>query len=326
MAEIPTRRDNQTFLIGLFVIVGVLGMAATIIYVGAVDFFEKPSLYATYFDASVEGLEPGNPVKYQGVPIGTIQEVRVAPDGVLVEVIMQIEPGAEIRSSMRVRAEYLGITGKKYLEGFFPDAEEQDLIDAHPSLSFKPEYPVVPSAPGGLKQLGLALTEAVNNVNKIDTKGISDALTAFLEEGRRLAANDTLRAVLAKLDRNLGQVSRFMRRLDSTRVIENVQRIGDNLAYSSELVVDAVDTLGKQVSSLELDRRVERINARFDSLMTLSNRTVSMAGHRAESISFQVAEIVAELHATSRELRRTLQMLNDNPSQMLLSEPPPTED
>jgi len=49
--------NSSKFLIGLFVIVGVLILAGVLIWVGAAKYFAKGSLYAVYFDESVQGLQ-----------------------------------------------------------------------------------------------------------------------------------------------------------------------------------------------------------------------------------------------------------------------------
>ena len=79
------------FLIGIFVLTGLVILIATVIWLGKTQFMEESKLYVTYFDGSVEGLEKGSPVKYLGVPVGTVDKIKVAPDGKLVEIVMQIE-------------------------------------------------------------------------------------------------------------------------------------------------------------------------------------------------------------------------------------------
>ena len=89
---------SSKFLIGLFVIVGVLICAAVIIWVGAARFFMKGSLYAVYFDESVQGLQVDSAIKYRGVEIGKVQSIDVAPDYRLIEVIMKIDLEGDLQN------------------------------------------------------------------------------------------------------------------------------------------------------------------------------------------------------------------------------------
>ncbi|MFW5662264.1 MAG: MlaD family protein, partial [Bacteroidota bacterium] len=91
MATQYKKKVSSPFLIGLFVITGVIIMVSLLIWFGATKFMEEQTFYVTYFDGSVEGLQKGTPVKYLGVPSGSIQGIEIAPDGKLIEVIMQID-------------------------------------------------------------------------------------------------------------------------------------------------------------------------------------------------------------------------------------------
>src|SRR5208283_457873 len=84
-------QNRSYFLIGLFVTIGVMIGVAGVIWLGATKYFQKGSMYATYFDESVQGLQVDSIVKYRGVDIGSVRSIRVAPDQRLVEVVMKIE-------------------------------------------------------------------------------------------------------------------------------------------------------------------------------------------------------------------------------------------
>ena len=87
--------------VGVFVIAAsVLGVAA-IIWLGASRYFEDTETMATYFAESVQGLDPGSAVKYRGVPSGRVKHIRIAPDGELIEVILEIDRIAK-QSPIRV--------------------------------------------------------------------------------------------------------------------------------------------------------------------------------------------------------------------------------
>ena len=51
-----------------------------------IKYFQKGSVYVTYFDESVQGLQVDSIVKFRGVDIGTVRKIGVAPDQRLVEV------------------------------------------------------------------------------------------------------------------------------------------------------------------------------------------------------------------------------------------------
>jgi phospholipid/cholesterol/gamma-HCH transport system substrate-binding protein len=88
---------TSKFLIGLFVITGLLIGAVVIIWVSAADLFMKGSTYVTYFDESVQGLQNDSAVKYRGVEIGKVDSIKVAPDYRLIEVVMKINLSGDLQ-------------------------------------------------------------------------------------------------------------------------------------------------------------------------------------------------------------------------------------
>ena len=63
------------FKIGLFVIAGTLVLAIAIIIFGGGKYFEETYILETYFEQSVQGLDVGAPIKFQGVQVGNISEI-----------------------------------------------------------------------------------------------------------------------------------------------------------------------------------------------------------------------------------------------------------
>src|SRR5437762_1777455 len=71
-----SKKVNSTS-IGLFFAVGVaLGVASLLIF-SSRSHFHPQQKDILYFDASLKGLDPGAPVKYRGVTIGTVVEILI---------------------------------------------------------------------------------------------------------------------------------------------------------------------------------------------------------------------------------------------------------
>jgi len=102
---------TSKFLIGIFVITGTVLAAVIIIWVGAADFFRKGSIYVTYFDESVQGLQADSTVKYRGVAVGKVKSIKVAPDDRLIEVAMKIEMSSDLQNHTEAQLKTTGITG-----------------------------------------------------------------------------------------------------------------------------------------------------------------------------------------------------------------------
>ena len=107
---------SSKFLIGLFVIIGTLVCAGIIIWIGAAGVFMKGSLYTTYFDESVQGLQVDSAIKYRGVEIGKVQSIKVAPDYRLIEVVMKISLEGDLQNQTVATLTSAGITGIVFIE------------------------------------------------------------------------------------------------------------------------------------------------------------------------------------------------------------------
>ena len=71
-----SKRANPA-TIGIFISVGLaLGVGAVLLFSSA-RFFTKTEKYILYFDGSVLGLNPGAPVKFRGVTVGSVRDILI---------------------------------------------------------------------------------------------------------------------------------------------------------------------------------------------------------------------------------------------------------
>ena len=81
---------GNKFKLGLFFSIGVFFTIFLIIWLSGGFSEKKTTTYVSYFSWSVQGLNQGSSVMYNGVSIGQIESIDIAPDGRLVEVLMKI--------------------------------------------------------------------------------------------------------------------------------------------------------------------------------------------------------------------------------------------
>src|SRR5262245_40256825 len=83
--------------IGLFIVIGVaLGVIGLILF-SSTNLFANREKFVLYFDSSLTGLNPGAPVKYRGVTVGSVVEILIhrnqADDDLSLPVIVEIDEG-----------------------------------------------------------------------------------------------------------------------------------------------------------------------------------------------------------------------------------------
>ena len=188
---------TRYFKIGLFTLGSLVLLGAGLLLFGAGSIFEPPPIIVeTYFDGSVQGLDVGSLVKFNGVKIGKVKDILFVKDVFgnnmtaqelgrtfgMVYVKIEIQSKYFPRLSgfdkkkrqdvidhmvkeqtFRTKLQSIGITGLVYVElGFYDPAEtpEPDQFD------WKPKELYIPSAPGVATRLGSSLDKMLN---KLDT-------------------------------------------------------------------------------------------------------------------------------------------------------------
>ncbi|MBU1741647.1 MAG: MCE family protein, partial [Proteobacteria bacterium] len=121
--------------VGVFVLAGTGLLLAALIYLAWDAYFKPYRDFVTYFAENVQGLDKDSAIRYLGVKVGRVQAIQVAPDGKLVEVILNLDPGGRIEPDMRCQLEMAGITGAKYINLVRLQPGEEDKA---PKLAFTP--------------------------------------------------------------------------------------------------------------------------------------------------------------------------------------------
>ena len=89
-------KQANRMMIGGFVVLAVIIMAASLVVFGSGKFFKKTNKYILYFDESVKGLSVGAPVLFQGVQVGSVTSITLQADFVTMKtqipVFIEIEP------------------------------------------------------------------------------------------------------------------------------------------------------------------------------------------------------------------------------------------
>jgi phospholipid/cholesterol/gamma-HCH transport system substrate-binding protein len=107
----------QKVRIGLFAAVSLALLGVVLVVFGGIHVWERTDRYVIVFDRSVIGLEPGALVYLNGVQVGLVDDIAVAPDDIAeVAVTVELERGTPVRTDTRAVLQYAGITGLKVID------------------------------------------------------------------------------------------------------------------------------------------------------------------------------------------------------------------
>jgi phospholipid/cholesterol/gamma-HCH transport system substrate-binding protein len=302
-------RHVSSRALGLFVTVGVILGVVAIIWVGASKYFEKGERYVTYFNESVQGLQQDSAVKYRGVDVGRVEEIRVAPDNRLIEVIMKIRLKEEVEKNNVAYLRVVGITGIVFIELDRRDPEEPDLS---PRIDFASEYPIIPSKPSQLRQIFSGIDEIVEKIKQVDLEGISKSITNSAKAAENLLAGPRTQKVLANLESisvNLDQTVARVEKITAEGNLEGI--VGETRAALVE-ARSLIAVTRDELKALRLAETAEKTNRVVDNLSRTSRTTAR-----------DVQVMSDNLRRASETLERLVERLESNPSDLLFSRTPP---
>jgi len=200
-------------LVGSFVLGGLALAVAVIATIGSGKFFRHMQRFVVYFDGSVNGLDKGAPVKFRGVPIGTVTDVRLKLppqhlDDERIPVLIEIDEdrlgelgesrpsphrvGDLIAQGLRAQLELQSlITGVLYV-----GLEMNEGSPAKLALPPGSGYREIPSLPTTLEQAQAKLNEVLTRLSQLDVDGIGRSVAAAADGVTRLASSPDLHATL----------------------------------------------------------------------------------------------------------------------------------
>ncbi len=300
---------SSKFLIGLFVIFGMMILAAVIIWVGASRILMKGSLYAVYFDESVQGLQVDSAIKYRGVEIGKVQSIDVAKDFRLVEVIMKIDLEGDLQHQTIASLKTAGITGIVFIE---LDRIREDELAGSPKLNFVSDYPVIPSRRSEISRFLADTSIILDHIKSIDFKGISDQLkktsesiNSFMEGKRINRIMENLESTSTNLDQTIAKINKTV---GEGKVDQAVTEALGVLSDARKLIEQARG----EINVLNLREKAERTDAILGDI-----------DKKAKVISSSLQDTAENLRVTSDNLQKLSDSLNRDPSALIFTKPAP---
>ena len=307
-------RRNSNFMIGLFVTAGVVLGVASIIWVGASKYFEEGSLYVTYFDESVQGLQVDSRVKYRGVDIGKVESIGVAPDHKLVEVGMKIDLAGEAGKNVVTQLRAAGITGIVFIELDRRNTEDPILL---PPPGMETRYPVIASQLSQAKQMLSSVDRIMSRIEQVDLKGISDQIKQTSRAMETFLTGKQMTGIQGKLDSTVGSLDTALRRIDRILAEGRVEGILDEarqgLQESRKTIADVRELVGAvrwEVKNLKVSETVDR-----------AGRLLEGIDRRTRGMKTDFERTTDDIRQAAESLKLLLDRLHANPSDLIFSRP-----
>jgi paraquat-inducible protein B len=325
------------FRVGLLVMAGLALAAGFVVFLASGRSSGPVTVFETYSRESVQGLDVGAMVRYRGVPVGRVTEIRLASSdyqrperGAFTEAfqlvvirfaldasqIGEAPTAAEaIRLGLRARITAQGITGVNYIELDFVDPERFPVA----SVPWTPRHPVVPSIPSTAAQVRGAAETLVERVMQVPIEQMSNDLAALLAGLSRQTNDGDLAVTL----REMALVATQLRTVLEAGGVEATLAELRGAAEAARGLAGAPE-LRQALASIsaaanDLRRTTQRLPATVDGV----ERTLRAARDTTTDLQSELVPILADLRATTASLRATAEALRASPSQAIFGAPPP---
>lgn len=265
--------------------------------------------YRVLFNEAVTGLSVGSPVQFNGISVGSITRLSIAPDDPRqVIALIRVESTTPIKTDTRAKMAITSLTGPSIIQlsGGTPGAKR--LVDVS-----KDEVPIVLTEPSALQNI----TDTAGQIAQRLDRMLSEENIAHV--ATTLKNLDEISGSLSNRDQGLEALlvsaRDAARNLDKTLATTNgtIQRLDQNLVQQLPPILDKLETtLGKLDSA-----------AGNADLILGENRTA--INSFANDGLGQLGPTLTELRGLIRDLRQVSDRLEGSPARFLLGRDAPKE-
>jgi phospholipid/cholesterol/gamma-HCH transport system substrate-binding protein len=317
--------QKTKFVVGLFLVCGIGIALLAFIWLGMSRYFEKGRFYVTYFNESVQGLDKDSPVKYRGVSVGRVHSIGVAPDSKLVKVVLKIETGMVLDINMVAQLKSVGITGSVFIE---LDQKKRDEPDRSPPLSFPSEYPIVASKPSELGEILRGIDEILNKIKALDLEGITVKIKSNLDTIEKTVQEANVKGLSRKVERSLDQLNQILDGHQWDKILASTQ---ETIREANAFFVKGNATLTHAENAFSQAREIisdkqQTIREALENINKVIERSASLTAGADETFSLLRKNLLVSaqnLERASENLNLFLEILAEQPSQLILGDAPP---
>ncbi len=265
--------------------------------------------YNVVFDEAVTGLTEGGSVQYNGISVGTVDTLSLAPDDPRKVVAhIKLRASTPVKVDTRAKLSFTGLTGTAFIQLTGGSPHAQSLVPENSDT--------VPTI--------LTEASALQNISEIANK-----LVARLD---KVLSDDNISNITQTLD-NIESATGALadQRKDLGALIVNAR-------ISSEKLAATLDTTNGAIADVdrELVQKLPRLIAKLDSTLSrldhaAGNADSLLSENRGAINSFtqdglsQLGPTMEELRGLVRDLRKISARFEDNPAGYVLGRQKPKE-
>ena len=316
--------------IGLFLIGAIVLTVLGVVTLASITWFQPRSSFVSFFGESVNGLERGAAVKFQGVPVGTVTELLILIDErdktFQVPVVYEIDldrlttelgtsiplddPDVlrrQIADGLRAQLQMESfVTGQLYIELKYRSDAAPPELESRPTA-----YPEIPTTYSFLAQFGTEAGSLIEDVVKIlfrvnemleevDMQGINTAVVASARSIQNLVDSRELQGAVGELP----------------EITEKLKRTMDDMQIVAARLSAAFEPLPQQMEGMNASA-LATMQALRDAIEETHTLLTTDAG-----IGYQMERTLGSLRDAAEALRVLAIALDRNPDMLIRGKRP----
>ncbi len=322
-------------LIGAFVVGALALIVIAVIVFGSGRLFRQSKEFVLYFDNSVNGLRVGAPVKFKGVEIGSVKDIRLQLEKdrevnkipVIIEIDLKklLSRGAsglvaENTDVFHYAIVERGLRGQLLTESLVTGLLYVGL-DIFPGTPIRLvqkvngdyKYPEIPTTPTSFEEAQDAVTRIIAKIEELDFKGLTKSLTETVDGINQLVNSPDLKASLRALQQTMPKVDEALvsiRKL-ATNADGSVTRLTASLEQTSDATREAMQQAAAAIKQSDSAlKAAEAVMINVNGIMDENSPTV-----------YEFRKSMREVSAAARTLRLLSSYVERNPRALIFGRP-----
>lgn len=270
---------------GIFIIISVMLFIAFLVLIIGMNSFSEKVTYRARF-SYVGGIEKGSAVRYAGLPVGSVVDVRLTDDEFPgAEVVLQVEQDTPIRTDSHAYMTSIGIMGSYYIE----------ITSGSPDSALLPPGSLIDSKDVvGFAQMTEPASQAM------------DELTELLRRMNLILDQDN-RTKISEMIHSLNQISRISEN-NMQETLENlnvlIAETQSMVSAAKQIVVSNDSTIASNLANLnETLSSSQQALERLDSILAGVDQTILQNQKQYDQIMLNVNSLTQNLDEFSRLIK-----------------------
>lgn len=297
-----------------YVLIGAFTVGVFLLALGFVLWLSKSSVdhtfndYEIVFTEAVSGLTTGGLVQYNGIKVGEVKQLSLAPDDPRKVIArIRIDAAAPVKQDTRAKLGLQGVTGLAYIQlsGGAPSSPPLLPTEAHPIPQIPSEESALSKLMAGGSDIVLSANDVLVRMNQILSDDNVRHISMALEHAEQLTGaladeRGDIGNALKQLSEATGQLKKTLVTFDSMVTTTNTLMRDDarQTLASVRQALDAVDKVANSAGALVEDNRA--------AISSFSNQGLR-----------QIGPTVLDLRETLRSLKQLSDKLGASDSLLL---------